>query len=121
MPSPDMKSVVFLHQLQFLVCMPQFSRTTRRVSTSHVLHISQKRQQKEIACGEVSSSNDPSHSFRVYRVAGKEETCHARSHGKLRSRKDLVGQPNEQVGGQAVEEDVDEMVAPWLEAAEEVV
>lgn len=83
--------------------------------------VHQEGQKEEVARSKVSPAYNPSHGFRVNGVACEQHPSHPRSDGDLDPGEDLVSDSYAQVGGGAVEEDVDEMVAPWLKAAEEIV
>lgn len=83
--------------------------------------VGQEGQEVEIAGGEVRSSDHSGHGFRVYGMRRKYEAGDGGSYGQARFGEDVTGDPDQERRGEAVEEDVDQMVAPWLETSEKVV
>lgn len=84
-----------------------------------VLDVQHDAQQKEQTCPNISSSNDSSHCFRMYRVCSKQQTSHK---GWYWTSEEYHGcHLGEGCRCQRVQKHVGEVVAPWIEASQPVV
>jgi hypothetical protein len=83
--------------------------------------VGQEREEIKIAGGQIRPAYHPRHSFRVHRMGGEDQSGDGGSDRRLRFWKNLTGQFDQESRGQTVQEHVDQVVAPRLEAPQEVV
>lgn len=88
------------------------------VSETHVGHVALEGQEVEDASGDVCPPDDPGDRLRVDRVSGEQQAGDGDGHVGWEQQ---PGEADHQAGCQAMQKDVDEVVAPRPEAAKQVV